>query len=122
MRLKILGLAAALGVASLAPAGAADLRATPCHGCGHHYYRPPVAAAEPVTPYYFVNQGPTYSGPGNVVMMPVYKERTAYGDGGYSAPYYDYSYRDGPWADPKLVPYYHRVHLSGYGPVVRALD
>ena len=31
--------------------------------------------------YYHVNQGPTYTGPGNYAPMPTYQENVAYGGG-----------------------------------------
>jgi hypothetical protein len=58
-----------------------------CGGCGTAvtgwgYER----LADPTTQYYYVNQGPTYSGPGAFAPQPVYQE-----DAGPS--YYGYGYR-----------------------------
>jgi hypothetical protein len=39
-------------------------------GCGWAYERLP----DPVHQYYYVNQGPTYSGPGNFAPYPTYQE------------------------------------------------
>jgi hypothetical protein len=39
-------------------------------GCGAAYERLP----EPTTQYYYVNQGPTYTGPGNFAPHPSYRE------------------------------------------------
>jgi hypothetical protein len=52
---------------------------------------------DPVHQYYYVNQGPTYSGPGNYAPRPVYQESSvSYGNsyyGGYRArPYYGARY------------------------------
>jgi hypothetical protein len=41
-----------------------------CGGCGWAYER----LAEPETQYYYVNQGPTFSGPGMFAPYPVYRE------------------------------------------------
>jgi hypothetical protein len=65
-------------------------------GCGSSYERLPdpeleYSTAEPVHQYYYANQGPTYSGPGNFAPYPAYEE------GGYSA-------------------YRHHRHHYGYGP------
>jgi hypothetical protein len=46
---------------------------------------------DPVHQYYYVNQGPTYSGPGNWAPRPVYQETSV----SYGRPYYD-SYRARP--------------------------
>ena len=67
---------------------------------------------EPVTrQYYYVNQGPTYGGPGQFAPVPTYQE-TAIGWRGY--PRYD----GGPYANP----YDHQSYGYGYrqavGPVV----
>jgi hypothetical protein len=65
-------------------------------GCGSSYERLPdpdrqYSTAEPVHQYYYANQGPTYSGPGNFAPYPAYEE------GGYSA-------------------YRHHPHHYGYAP------
>ena len=45
---------------------------TPCYaGCGGWVYE---RLAEPTTQYYYVNQGPTYSGPGMFAPYPTYQE------------------------------------------------
>ena len=53
-------------------------------GCGGY-----VAArlAEPTTQYYYVNQGPTYSGPGAWAPQPTYYEPSVSGWSSYSRPY-----------------------------------
>jgi hypothetical protein len=87
MRQWISGMVAAMAVmtASAAPAlacgyggccGGAFAPCAPayqygaCGGCGWTYER----LADPVTQYYYVNQGPTFSGPGMFAPVPVYRE------------------------------------------------
>lgn len=48
--------------------------------------------------YYYVNQGPTYTGPGDVAPAPTYHERAVGGWYVYSRPYY-YGYYGGPYAN-----------------------
>ena len=93
MRKTISGMVAAVAV--MITMGAAPAMA--CYtGCGGGW------AAErlpdPVHQYYYVNQGPTYTGPGNWAPRPVYQETSvSYGNpyyGGYRArPHYGYSAR-----------------------------
>jgi len=86
MRQTISGLVAALAVmtAGAAPAFACGFTAcaptyyvptvvgTPCYtGCGGWAYE---RLPDPVHQYYYVNQGPTYSGPGNFAPYPTYQE------------------------------------------------
>jgi hypothetical protein len=91
MRQMISGVVAAFAVvaAGIAPAKACGF--TPCEqtyvpatsysgcatGCsaGWGYER----LAEPTTQYYYVNQGPTYTGPGAFAPYPTYQESAAYG-------------------------------------------
>jgi hypothetical protein len=61
-----------------------------CGGCGAAvinwgYER----LAEPSTQYYYVNQGPTYSGPGAFAPVPTYQEDAAPGYYGYHHHYHD---------------------------------
>ncbi|MEH2528793.1 MULTISPECIES: hypothetical protein [unclassified Bradyrhizobium] len=57
---------------------------------------------DPEQQYYWVNQGPTYTGPGNWAPRPVYRESSISGYGyGYNRPYY------------RAHRYYHRHH-HGY--------
>ncbi|HLZ02701.1 MAG TPA: hypothetical protein VKR55_11195 [Bradyrhizobium sp.] len=65
--------------------------------------------AEPTTQYYYVNQGPTYSGPGAFAPAPAYQEDAL----PYAAPTYGYGYRH------YYRPHYHRYHYGyryGYMP------
>jgi len=66
-------------------------------GTGWGYER----LAEPTTQYYYVNQGPTYSGPGAFAPVPAYEESAIPAYTGYG---YGYGYHR---------PYYHRWH-TGY--------
>jgi len=54
-----------------------------CGGCGWATER----LAEPTTQYYYVNQGPTFSGPGNWAPQPTYYEPSVSGWSAYSRPY-----------------------------------
>jgi hypothetical protein len=107
MRHLISGLVAAVAVMATAPAmacgyngcapvvyaapvvGYTSSGCNPCGGVGWGYER----LADPIEQYYYVNQGPTYSGPGAWAPAPVYREATV---SGY-APYYGYGrgYRSG---------------------------
>jgi hypothetical protein len=113
MRQILKGLIAAVAVMAAAPAMACGY--TPC---GQPVYVAPVAAyagcspcggwvgerlPDPEQQYYYVNQGPTYTGPGNWAPRPVYREGSISGYGyGYNRPYRYRAHR-----------YYHRHH-HGY--------
>ncbi|WP_225673543.1 hypothetical protein [Bradyrhizobium hereditatis] len=104
MRQILKGLVAAVAVMAAAPAMAcgyapcaAPVYAAPvvaygyagwgCNPCGWVRERLP----DPEQQYYWVNQGPTYTGPGNFAPYPVYREGTISGYGyGYNRPYYGY--------------------------------
>jgi hypothetical protein len=61
--------------------------------------------AEPMGQYYYVNQGPTYTGPGAFAPVPTYQESTVSGWDGYHArPYYEGAGVAGP------AVYGHRWH------------
>lgn len=110
MRQMISGFVAALAVvaAGTAPAMACGFGPceqtyvpihTPAYGCastcntGWAYER----LAEPATQYYFVNQGPTYTGPGAFAPVPTYHEDALPGWNAYAKPYY-YGYHGGHYA------------------------
>ena len=127
MRKTISGLIAAIAVLSAAPAmacGGGLFGA--CSPCGQSYVSacaPPVYVApvvnyggcntgcggwaherlaDPEQQYYYVNQGPTYTGPGNLAPYRVYREGTISGYGyGYNRPY-------------RAHRYYHRHHAARY--------
>ncbi len=62
-------------------------------GCGYGYAT--ARLAEPTTQYYYVNQGPTYSGPGAWAPQPTYAEPSVSGWSNYARPY-DYGYAARP--------------------------
>ena len=121
MRLTISGLVAAIAVVtvSAAPAmacytgcAAPQVFVSPapvysgCNtGCGWAHERLP----DPVHQYYYVNQGPTYTGPGNWAPQPTYQEEGVY----RARPY------DGYRAYRPRFSYYHHPRMSyryGYAP------
>src|ERR1700749_1402214 len=67
---------------------------TGCGACGGGGWGTYERLAEPTTQYYYVNQGPTYTGPGQFAPEPVYQEDAA-------PTYYGYGYR-------------HHYHPYGY--------
>jgi hypothetical protein len=111
MRHLINGLIAAVAVMAAAPAMAcgysacaqplvyaAPVAAYGCNSCGWVRERLP----DPEQQYYYVNQGPTYTGPGNLAPYRVYREGTISGYGyGYNRPY-------------RAHRYYHRHHAARY--------
>jgi hypothetical protein len=104
MRQMISGLVAALAVMAAGAAPAMACGETPCGqvyipapvysgcdtGCGGWAYE---RLPDPVQQYYYVDQGPTYSGPGDFAPYPVYREGTVYGWHGYRHHPYYYGYR-----------------------------
>ena len=142
MRQMITGLIAAVAVMAAAPAMACGF-----NPCGAPVYAPPVvnycnpcggggvaaerlpdpdeAYPDQAQQYYYVNQGPTYTGPGNWAPRPYYRE-------GYGRPHYGYGYRHygyrhheygyrhyGYGAYHHYRPSYHRPHYGyhdGYAP------
>ncbi len=112
MGLKVSGWLAAIAVlASAAPAMACGGLAgcPPCGGwlepCGYHHYgyyeqlSDPEALFAPAPPqYFYVNQGPTFTGPGMFAPVPTYRERAVTGWHGYDHGYY-YGYNGGPYAN-----------------------
>jgi opacity protein-like surface antigen len=103
MRQMIAGLIAGVVFAATmatAPAQACAV-VDPCgygyYGYGHRGYAGygygyGVRERLPDPQYYWVNQGPTYTGPGNYAPRPVYRERTVIGSRYYGRPY-RYGYR-----------------------------
>jgi hypothetical protein len=88
-----------------------------CGGWGYERLPDPVlqyhAYANPVHQYYYVNQGPTYTGPGNFAPYPTYREDAIYGyrpHPHFRHSHYGYrSYRYG--YAPR-----HRYHSMRYAP------
>ena len=79
----------------VAPAPVAHYGCNPCGGGGWAHQR----LAAPEQQYYYVNQGPTYTGPGNFAPARVYEEGSVSGYG-YARPHH-YGYR--PNAAPRRV-------------------
>ena len=112
MRHLIKGLIAAVAVMAAAPAMAcgysacaqppvyaAPVAAYGCNSCGGWVRE---RLPDPEQQYYYVNQGPTYTGPGNLAPYRVYREGTISGYGyGYNRPY-------------RAHRYYHRHHAARY--------
>jgi hypothetical protein len=146
MRQMISGLVAAVAVmvAGAAPAMACGggLFQGSCSPCGQYaspcaqqeVYAAPVATygyggcgscggwaterlPNPVHQYYYVNQGPTYTGPGNLAPAPVYEEE-GYEDAAVEAPAY-YGYRAHPryhaWHESRGYGYGYGARHYGYG-------
>jgi hypothetical protein len=106
MRKTIAGLiAGAAFAATMATAPAQACVVTdPCGGYGygyHHHYGYGVRERlpDPAGPqYYWVNQGPTFTGPGNFAPVPTYQERAVVGSRYYGRPY-RYGYDGGPYSN-----------------------
>ena len=112
MRQILKGLIAAVAVMAAAPAMAcgyapcaqpayvAPVVGYGCNTCGGWVHE---RLPDPEQQYYYVNQGPTYTGPGNWAPRRVYREGAISGYGyGYNRPYHHRAHR-----------YYHRHH-HGY--------
>ena len=147
MRHLISGVVAAVAVMAAAPAMACGYYScgTPCYSyspCVQPRYVAPVAAfsygygygygcgstcggwvtarlAEPTTQYYYVNQGPTYTGPGAWAPQPTYYEPSVSGWSNYARPY-NYGYVARPRYVGPGVYGYRATGPSYYGrPVLR---
>jgi hypothetical protein len=121
MRKTISGLVAAFAVvaAGISPALACDYGCAPCNPCGGYvqpyagYERlpnPEVQYHHPVAPpqYYYVEQGPTYTGPGDFAPRRVYREEGIYGPGYHHHHYGYHAYRHYPWHS---YGYHYRPHV-----------
>lgn len=127
MRQMISGLVAAAAVTFAATAPAAACGFTTCApvapvysgcntGCGGYGYGAYERLVEPTTQYYYVNQGPTYTGPGAFAPYPTYREDAVVAPANYG---YGYGYRAAAVAPPAAYPYrrpYYRPYRYGYGP------
>jgi hypothetical protein len=78
-------------------------------GCGGWAYE---RLPDPVHQYYYVNQGPTYTGPGNFAPYPTYQESAISGWGAYRHRPYYYGYDGGRYADA-TTHYYDGAGLEG---------
>ena len=114
MRHLIKGLIVAVAVMAAAPAMACGFSACwqpPVYvapvaygyaGCGSCGWGVRERLPDPEQQYYYVNQGPTYTGPGNWAPRRVYREGSISGYGyGYNRPY-------------RAHRYYHRHHAGRY--------
>jgi hypothetical protein len=124
MRQMISGLVAAAAVMFVGAAPAMACGFNPCQpvapvysgcntGCGGYGYGAGYGAyerlAEPTSQYYYVNQGPTYTGPGAFAPTPTYQEDAVVAPANYG---YGYGYRAAAYHHR---PYY-RPYRYGYGP------
>lgn len=125
MRQTISGLVAALAViaAGTAPARACDMGCAPCgyvSTCGATYVQPyasyerlpnpEVQYHHPVAPpqYYYVEQGPTYTGAGEFAPRRVYREEGIYGWGYHHRWHHHYWHHR--WM-PHHYGYHYRPHV-----------
>jgi hypothetical protein len=126
MRFKVLGLAAMIGaMVSAVPAmacyngcgGGLFTSGATAYGCGYVAtgcgvtFREQLPNLDAGPQYYYVNQGPTYTGPGDIAPVPTYQERSVSGWAAYSRPYY-YGYNGGPYAHASHH-YYDGARLQG---------
>ncbi|OPZ00003.1 hypothetical protein A5906_24565 [Bradyrhizobium sacchari] len=106
--------AAACGFSTCAPVAPVYTGCnTGCGGYGYGYgygYGAYERLAEPTTQYYYVNQGPTYTGPGAFAPYPTYREDAVVAPANYGYGY-GYGYRAAPYHRP-----YYRPYRYGYGP------
>jgi hypothetical protein len=78
-----------------------------CNPCGGWV---PERLADPEQQYYYVNQGPTFTGPGSFAPYPVYREGTISGYGyGYNRPYraHRYYHRHGYYHGQRVLRRYY---------------
>ncbi len=118
MRQMISGLVAAAAVMFAAAAACGFTTCAPvapiysgCNtGCGGYGYGYGAyeRLADPATQYYYVNQGPTYTGPGAFAPYPTYREDAVVAPANYG---YGYGYRAAVAPRP-----YYRPYRYGYGP------
>ena len=135
MRQMIKGLIAAVAVMVTAPAMACGFNpcgySAPvvnygCNPCGVYGYGyggygaverlPDPDAAYPgaAQQYYYVNQGPTYTGPGNWAPRPYYRE--GYGRPYYGYRHYGYRHHYRPYRPHYGYRYGYAPHRYGYAP------
>ncbi len=130
MRQMITGLIAAVAVMAAAPAMACgytpcgqpqayvapveNYGCNPCGGWAHE------RLAAPEQQYYYVNQGPTYTGPGDWAPRPTYEEGAVSGYRPYHYGYHHhYGYRHYGYRHYGYRPYYHAPRMGyyhGYAP------
>lgn len=117
----IVGVGAALAAFAAAAPAQACQAVDPCGGYYGYYgygygYSVRERLPDPAGPqYYYVNQGPTYTGPGNFAPVPTYQERAVSGWSAYTRPYY-YGYNGGPYGN--ATSHYYDGAPGVQGPVV----
>lgn len=139
MHQMISGVVTAVAVMTAGAVPAMACGFTSCSPCGSAYvspcaqtYAPPVYTgcntgcggwgyerlAEPTTQYYYVNQGPTYTGPGAFAPYPTYREDAVVGWSGYRSHAYRYGYGARAIEAPAYYPYrrHYRPYHYGYRP------
>jgi hypothetical protein len=120
MRQTISGLVAAVAVMAVSAVPALACGGTPCaqtyvapvascYSCGWAHERLP----DPVHQYYYVEQGPTYSGPGDWAPVRTYQEGAVPVWGAYHHPYH-HGYYGGRYANVVT----HEYDGAGEGPAV----
>ena len=83
------------------------------YGYGYGYGRVGVAERLPdPSRYYYANQGPSFSGPGNYAPVPTYQETALGGPQRYYRPNYGYSYDRPAYRAPIAYSYQPRVRPS----------
>jgi len=126
MRQTIAGLIAAVAfAATMATAPAQACAVTdPCgnygyYAYGHHGHGYGYGVRErlpdPATQYYWVNQGPTFTGPGNFAPVTTYQERAVTGSRYYGRAY-RYGYDGGPYGN--ATNHYYDGASAVQGPAV----
>ncbi|HVV39817.1 MAG TPA: hypothetical protein VHC94_01995 [Nitrobacter sp.] len=112
--------AMACGGGGLFTSGCAPCQAyvSPCaqsyagyYGYGYYDRLPSTARYHAPTQYYYVNQGPAYTGPGLFAPVPTYQESAVSGWNAYSRPYY-YPYDGGRYANA-YHHYYDGARIGG---------
>jgi hypothetical protein len=118
MRQTISGLVAAVAAMTASAVPAMACGGGWCSPCGVGYASPcaqPQAyerLSDPAHQYYFVNQGPTYTGPGGFVVYPTYQDSAVSGWGAYQHRPYYYGYDGGRYADA-TTHYYDGAGIDG---------
>ena len=97
----------------VAPAPVVGYGCNPCGGGGWAHER----LAAPEQQYYYVNQGPTYTGPGNFAPVRTYEEGSVSGYGyGYARPHHGYRQHYGYRPHYGYQPHYGYRHHGTYAP------
>jgi hypothetical protein len=125
MRQTISGLVAAIAVVAATAAPAIACGEIPCvqtyipapvysgcyTGCGGWGYE---RLPDPVQQYYYVDQGPTYTGPGDFAPYPTYREGRVYSWNGYRH-HHHYGYDGGRYGYHGHWSFHHWHAHHGYG-------